>query len=91
MESQGGHRVADAESLRLAMLCLVPTGFWAAWHYFLSARHIVADEGLLYIPIGLLQSARLTDDIRADEMISFERASIPQSLALDYWRKGARI
>lgn len=44
-----------------------------------------------HIPIGLLQSARLTDDIRAGEIISFERASIPQSLALDYWRKGARI
>ena len=38
------HHVADAESLRLAMLCLVPTGFWAAWHYFLSARHILDDE-----------------------------------------------
>ncbi|MDE2447977.1 MAG: MFS transporter [Gammaproteobacteria bacterium] len=38
------HHVANAESLRLAMLCLVPTGFWATWHYFLSARHIVADE-----------------------------------------------
>ena len=36
--------VADAESLRLAMLCLVPTGFWAAWHYFLSARHVLDDE-----------------------------------------------
>ena len=38
------HHVADAESLRLAMLCLVPTGFWAAWHYFMSARHVLADE-----------------------------------------------
>jgi hypothetical protein len=38
------HHVANAESLRLAMLCLVPTGFWAAWHYFVSARHILADE-----------------------------------------------
>ena len=38
------HHIANAESLRLAMLCLVPTGFWAAWHYFLSARHIVDDE-----------------------------------------------
>jgi predicted MFS family arabinose efflux permease len=38
------HHIADAESLRLAMLCLVPTGFWAAWHYFVSARHIVDDE-----------------------------------------------
>jgi len=26
------------------MLCLVPTGFWAAWHYFMSARHVLADE-----------------------------------------------
>ncbi|HET9107504.1 MAG TPA: MFS transporter [Steroidobacteraceae bacterium] len=38
------HHVPDAQSLRLAMLCLVPTGFWAAWHYFLSARHIEEDE-----------------------------------------------
>jgi predicted MFS family arabinose efflux permease len=38
-----GH-VANAESLRLAMLCLVPTGFWATLHYFLSARRIVADQ-----------------------------------------------
>jgi predicted MFS family arabinose efflux permease len=38
------HHAPDAESLRLAMLCLVPTGFWAAWHYFLSARHVDADE-----------------------------------------------
>jgi MFS family permease len=38
------HHVANAESLRLAMLCLVPTGFWAAWHYFVSARYVVDDE-----------------------------------------------
>ena len=38
------HHVANAESLRLAMLCLVPTGFWAAWHYFVSARHVLEDE-----------------------------------------------
>ncbi|HEV7136682.1 MAG TPA: MFS transporter [Steroidobacteraceae bacterium] len=38
------HHIADAESLRLAMLCLVPTGFWAAWHYFRAARHLPADE-----------------------------------------------
>jgi len=36
--------VTNAESLRLAMLCLVPTGFWATFHYFWSARSIVADE-----------------------------------------------
>jgi predicted MFS family arabinose efflux permease len=38
-----GH-VANAESLRLAMLCLVPTGFWATYHYFRSAKWIVEDE-----------------------------------------------
>jgi len=38
------HHIANAESLRLAMLCLVPTGFWAAWHYFASARHIDEDQ-----------------------------------------------
>ena len=38
--------VADAESLRLAMLCLVPTGFWAAWHYWLSGRDLLEDEQL---------------------------------------------
>ena len=35
---------ASGESLRLAMLCLVPTGFWAAWHYFLSVPRIVQDQ-----------------------------------------------
>jgi MFS family permease len=40
------HGVPDAESLRLAMLCLVPTGFWAAWHYWLSARDLLEDEKL---------------------------------------------
>jgi MFS family permease len=44
--------VADAESLRLAMLCLVPTGFWAAWHYFMSARHVLADEERVAIATG---------------------------------------
>ncbi len=36
--------VANGESLRLAMLCLVPTGAWATWHYFRSARNIIQDE-----------------------------------------------
>jgi predicted MFS family arabinose efflux permease len=36
--------VADGESLRLAMLCLAPTGLWATWHYFVSARQIVQDQ-----------------------------------------------
>ncbi|HEV2267844.1 MAG TPA: MFS transporter [Steroidobacteraceae bacterium] len=40
------HHVPDAQSLRLAMLCLVPTGLWAAWHYWLSARDLLQDEQL---------------------------------------------
>src|SRR5258706_10506909 len=38
-----GHTV-DAASLRMAMLILAPTGFWAALHLFLAARTIVADQ-----------------------------------------------
>ena len=33
-----------AQSLRTAMLWLVPTGLWATFHYFWSARQIVADQ-----------------------------------------------
>jgi MFS family permease len=40
------HHIPDAESLRLAMLCLVPTGLWAACHYWLSARDLLEDEKL---------------------------------------------
>ena len=29
---------SQAESLRIALLCLAPTGFWGAWHYYASAR-----------------------------------------------------
>ena len=35
---------APGESLRLGMLCLVPMGFWATYHYFWSARQIVQDQ-----------------------------------------------
>jgi predicted MFS family arabinose efflux permease len=38
-----GH-VSNAESLRLAMLCLAPTGFWATAHYFLATRNLLADQ-----------------------------------------------
>jgi len=38
------NHVANGQSLRLAMLCLVPVGGWATWHYFRSARRIVQDE-----------------------------------------------
>jgi MFS family permease len=34
----------NAQSLRLALLCLVPTGLWATVHYFLAARNIIADQ-----------------------------------------------
>ena len=42
------------EAMRLAMLCVAPSGFWAAAHYFLSVRRIVADEERATgIPIGV--------------------------------------
>jgi MFS family permease len=37
-------RGSDAVSLRLALLVLAPTGFWATWHFILAARTVVADE-----------------------------------------------
>jgi len=33
-----------AASLRLAMLCLAPTGFWATAHYFWAIRRLAADQ-----------------------------------------------
>jgi MFS family permease len=39
-----GTHGADAASLRLALLVLAPTGFWATWHFILAARTVVADE-----------------------------------------------
>jgi MFS family permease len=36
--------LSNADALRLAMLCLVPTGFWAAAHLYLAARDITADQ-----------------------------------------------
>jgi MFS family permease len=38
-----GH-ATDAGSLRLAMLCLAPTGFWATYHLLMAARTIIADQ-----------------------------------------------
>ena len=35
---------ADAESLRMALLVLAPTGFWAAWHYWRAERYIIEDQ-----------------------------------------------
>ncbi len=39
-----GTRGADAASLRLALLVLAPTGFWATWHFVLAARTVIADQ-----------------------------------------------
>ena len=35
---------ADAASLRLALLVLAPTGFWAAFHYWRAEKYIVEDQ-----------------------------------------------
>jgi MFS family permease len=39
-----GARGSDAASLRLALLVLAPTGFWATWHFILAARTVTADQ-----------------------------------------------
>ncbi len=38
-----GH-IANATSLRWALLCLAPTGFWSAFHYFWASRTILVDQ-----------------------------------------------
>jgi MFS family permease len=40
----GRTQASNADALRLAMLCLVPTGFWATAHLFLAARDIIKDQ-----------------------------------------------
>jgi hypothetical protein len=35
---------ADARSLRLALLVLAPTGFWAVYHFCMAAKTIRADQ-----------------------------------------------
>jgi MFS family permease len=39
-----GGGAPDAASLRLAMLCLAPAGFWAAFHYFWCTRRMAEDQ-----------------------------------------------
>jgi hypothetical protein len=39
-----GAHGSDAASLRLALLVLAPTGFWATWHFVVAARTVVADQ-----------------------------------------------
>jgi hypothetical protein len=35
---------SDAASLRLAMVILAPSGFWAAYHLYLASKTIIADQ-----------------------------------------------
>ena len=39
-----GSHGADAGSLRLALLVLAPTGFWATYHFCMAGRTVVADQ-----------------------------------------------
>jgi MFS family permease len=43
-DSFAGPSGADGESLRLALLILAPTGFWAAYHYWAAGKTIVEDQ-----------------------------------------------
>jgi len=54
-----GSHGADAGSLRLALLVLAPTGFWAAFHFCMAARTVVADQKRA---IGYVTSARSLSD-----------------------------
>jgi hypothetical protein len=39
-----GAQATDAASLRMALLVLAPTGFWATYHLYLASRTIVEDQ-----------------------------------------------
>jgi MFS family permease len=43
-DSFAGPGGADGASLRMAMLILAPTGFWAAYHYWAAGKTIVEDQ-----------------------------------------------
>ena len=38
------YSLSETDALRLAMLCIVPTGLWATAHLFLAARDILKDQ-----------------------------------------------
>jgi MFS family permease len=40
----GGSHGPDAQSLRLALLVLAPSGFWAAWHYWAARGDVAAEQ-----------------------------------------------
>jgi hypothetical protein len=39
-----GAHATDAASLRSALLCLAPTGLWAAYHLYMASRTIIEDQ-----------------------------------------------
>ena len=43
-DSFAGPAGGDGESLRMALLILAPTGFWAAYHYWAAGKTIVEDQ-----------------------------------------------
>jgi MFS family permease len=43
-DSFAGPSGADGESLRMALLILAPTGFWAAYHYWAAGKTIIEDQ-----------------------------------------------
>ena len=43
-DTLAGKAGADAASLRIALLILAPSGFWAAWHYWAASRTIISDQ-----------------------------------------------
>jgi hypothetical protein len=43
-DSFAGPSGADGESLRMALLVLAPTGFWAAYHYWAAGKTIIEDQ-----------------------------------------------
>jgi hypothetical protein len=47
-DALAGRLGGNGASLRAALLVLAPTGFWAAYHYWASARRLREDEALIF-------------------------------------------
>jgi hypothetical protein len=39
-----GGQATTAASLRLALLLLAPTGFWAVWHFWAASRTVIEEQ-----------------------------------------------
>jgi len=51
--SSFGWEQGSAQSLRLALLCIAPTGFWATYHYFTCTRTMLQDqERAMGVPVA---------------------------------------